>query len=321
MNVFISSAGRRVQLLECFRDSGRTLGIATRILAADVRPELSAACHLADQAFSMPRCDAPDFIPALLAICAKERIEMVIPTIDTELAVLSEHRAQFSAAGVDVVVSSPRVIALCRDKERTAIELAKAGVRTPRTVLANRYAAAPADIGWPVIVKPRGGSSSLGIARPRTEAEAVALAARTPDAIVQELWTGREYTVNLFFDREGRLRCAIPHLRLEIRGGEVSKGRTEDVPLLREMARALAGAIEGARGALCFQAIVTEQGEGAVFEINARFGGGYPLAHRAGARFTQWLMEGAAGLPVSATDNWRSGVTMIRYDAAVFAHG
>jgi carbamoyl-phosphate synthase large subunit len=188
----------------------------------------------------------------------------------------------------------------------------------PRTVAAADYAAPPDALGWPVIVKPRAGSSSKGLVLPRSRAEALAAAAAAPDAIVQELRAGREYTVNLYFDRAGALRCAIPHWRIETRGGEVSKGRTEDVPALRALARAIARVLPGARGALCFQAIVDEQGGVAVIEINARFGGGYPLAHRAGARFAQWLLEEAAGRPCSAHDDWQAGVTMLRHDTAVF---
>jgi carbamoyl-phosphate synthase large subunit len=56
-----------------------------------------------------------------------------------------------------------------------------------------------------------------------------------------------------------------------------------------------------------------------VFEINARFGGGYPLAHQAGATFSQWLLEEVAGLPATANDRWQDGVLMLRYDSAVFS--
>jgi carbamoyl-phosphate synthase large subunit len=56
----------------------------------------------------------------------------------------------------------------------------------------------------------------------------------------------------------------------------------------------------------------------AILEINARFGGGYPLAHRAGAPFTQWLLEEATDRSSSAHDDWRPGVTMLRYDEAIF---
>jgi carbamoyl-phosphate synthase large subunit len=55
-----------------------------------------------------------------------------------------------------------------------------------------------------------------------------------------------------------------------------------------------------------------------VFEINARFGGGYPLAHHAGATFARWLLEEAVGLEPTCHNDWRDGVRMLRYDAALF---
>lgn len=113
----------------------------------------------------------------------------------------------------------------------------------------------------------------------------------------------------------------MPHWRIETRAGEVSKGVTEDVAALRALAPKVIAALPGVRGALCFQAIMDPDKGPAVFEINARFGGGYPLAHRAGATFTQWLLEEALGLPVTAHDRWKAGVKMLRYDEAVFVDG
>ena len=78
-------------------------------------------------------------------------------------------------------------------------------------------------------------------------------------------------------------------MRRELRGGEVSKGITVRRQDMTDAARAIATALPGAVGALCFQAFATQDGP-VVFEINARFGGGFPLAHQAGGRFTRWLM-------------------------------
>jgi carbamoyl-phosphate synthase large subunit len=136
--------------------------------------------------------------------------------------------------------------------------------------------------------------------------------------IVQELWQGSEYTVNMFFDIRGQLRCSIPHRRIEVRSGEVSKGRTERIETLIEASRRIAPVLQGAQGPLCFQAIIRPDGSYCVFEINARFGGGYPLAHKAGARFAQWLLEELDGRSISASDNWEEGLTMLRFDSAVF---
>jgi carbamoyl-phosphate synthase large subunit len=314
--ILISSAGRRNQLIDCFRQDARKLSLDFRVLAADMRPDLSPACQKADAAFSVPRCTSAEFVPALLDLCRRERITLLVPTIDPELVILSLNAAKFAAVGTRVAVSAPEVVALASNKQLTVSKLEAAGVPTPKSMALFDYLRDPSQICAPVIAKPTTGSASVGIVRPRTPYE---LSHLNPDLyLVQELWQGTEFTVNMFFDRSGCLRSVVPHERIEVRSGEVSKGTTRRVPALEEAARKLALALPGATGPLCFQAVVTAAGKFAVFEINARFGGGFPLAHRAGARFTQWLLEEVGGLPLSANDNWKEGVTMLRFDHAVF---
>jgi carbamoyl-phosphate synthase large subunit len=178
--------------------------------------------------------------------------------------------------------------------------------------------AEPDSWSWPVILKPVNGSSSVGIRRAENLGDAKLAAIERTDYVAQELLCGREYTVNVFFDQAGKLRSAVPHHRYEVRAGEVSKGITERQPTLMDLASRLGLALKGACGPLCFQAVVSEDGQARIFEINARFGGGYPLAHQAGTTFTKWLLEETAGLPWSANDRWEEGVTMLRYDAAIF---
>ena len=264
----------------------------------------------------MPRCTAPDFIPEMLRICSSEQVKLLIPTIDTELEALAAHREQFAAIGTSVSVSTPAVIATCRNKLETSRFLSEIGVMTPRTSTVKEVMDDVTSWNFPLICKPIGGSSSVGLAVVKSAAE---LASQPVEGqIVQELWRGTEYTVNIFFDRE-KLVSAVPHRRIEVRAGEVSKGRTERVPALIEYAHKLGEAWKGkAFGALCFQAILNEREEAAVFEINGRFGGGYPLAHQAGATFAKWLLEIVSGRTASTTSEWRENVLMLRYDAALF---
>jgi carbamoyl-phosphate synthase large subunit len=206
---------------------------------------------------------------------------------------------------------------LARDKLETARRFAAAGIPVPRTAALNEGGLELMDWNWPLILKPNAGSASRGtilIGAP----EAMSEPKFAEDYIIQEFMLGEEYTVNIFFDRAGRLCCAIPHLRHEVRAGEVSKGTTRHHPRLELIARQIADILPGARGPLCFQVIATNKESVGVFEINARFGGGYPLAHAAGARFSQWLLEEAAGIPSCANNDWCEGITMLRYDAAVF---
>jgi carbamoyl-phosphate synthase large subunit len=314
----ISSAGRRVELIECFRRAARELGSDLHVAAADAAPELSAACHLADAALRVPRCDTPEFVPSLLEICSARGIQLIVPTIDPELRAFAGERGAFQQSGALAAVSSPEVIAIARNKLETHRFFTSLGVRTPETFPLSEALANLQLLKFPAIVKPLRGSASIGVKRVDNRAELEGVSVPTEDYIVQEFVPGREYTVNIFFDRE-RLRCAVPHWRIETRAGEVSKGITEKHPGLLAIAEKIGEALAGrAFGALCFQAIVDQRAEASVIELNARFGGGYPLTDHAGAPFARWLLELAAGRPCSAHDNWRSGVQMLRYDASVF---
>jgi carbamoyl-phosphate synthase large subunit len=105
-----------------------------------------------------------------------------------------------------------------------------------------------------------------------------------------------------------------------VRGGEVSKAVTIRSPVLERLAVDVCETLPGAYGALAIQAFLGGgAGDVAIIEINARFGGGYPLSREAGADFPRWMLEDLAGRPSTASaDSWQSGLVMLRYDAAVF---
>jgi len=314
ITVLFTSAGRRAELINCFREDAAALSVPFRALAADMHPEFSAACRLADKYFKVPRCTDANYVPSLLDICAREKVRLIVPTIDTELEVLAAH--QFPAR---VHISSLEVVRMARNKAATTEFLNQAGIPTPKTGIPADVFNSPNAWRWPLILKPIGGSSSVGIQIAHDLEEFKHAVAKREDYIIQEHWSGREFTVNIFFDQTGKLRCAIPHLRKETRTGEVSKGITWRHPRLMELAEKLGAALPGARGAMCFQAIVDDAGQAVVFEINARFGGGYPLAHRAGGKFSKWLMEEILARESTASNEWQDRLMMLRYDAAVFA--
>ncbi len=166
-NVLISSAGRRVALLECFREAlGRAGqdGQDGRVVATDVS-RLSSAFHVADAGVLVPRCTSDEFVPAVLEICRRHEIRLVVPTIDTELPVLAAHRDEFAALGITVAVSGPGTVAIGADKVLTHEWLTEHGFPTVRQAdPAVVAAAAPSDWEYPLVVKPRRGSASIGVA-------------------------------------------------------------------------------------------------------------------------------------------------------------
>lgn len=315
LTMVISSAGRRVMLLEAFRAGARALGIDLTIVATDMAPEWSAACRIADHRVAVPCATDPGFLEQTVAICRQHDATLIVPTIDPELPILAAAARQLAAEGIHVV-ADPDLVAISNDKLLTARWLASIGVPVPLTqMIADVRADAP--MIWPAIVKPTHGSASRGISTIRTCSD---MAQCYPEPmIVQQKLSGDEWTINAFVDRGGTLRAVVPHQRINVRAGEVEKGITRRRQDFTEVAERIVHHLPSPHGPFCFQAIVQPDGTFGVFEINARFGGGYPLADHAGATFAKWLLAEAAGLPPAASDTWTDGLMMLRYDAAVFA--
>lgn len=330
LTVLISSAGRRVELVRIFRQAVTDLTPGGRVLAID-SSWYSGALHDADEGFVVPRFTDPDFVPQLLELCERNAVDVIVPTTDREWSVWGEACARFSAVGTAVAVSGPEVLAIASDKQRTHDWLTAHGFPTVRQTRPTVAAADPASWPFPLIAKPRFGSASEGVSLVRDRRELEVLIARdearvplvdgrSGDLIVQSLAKGDEHTIDVLVDRSGRCLCAVPRRRLEVRGGEVSKAVTVRSERLIDLAFGMAEALPGAYGALNFQVFADEDtGELAVIEINPRFGGGFPLSHRAGANFALWLLEDVRNLPSTASaDGWSDGLVMLRYDAAVF---
>lgn len=320
LTILFTSAGRRTHLIETFRSDAKRLGVSLCVIAADSSPRLSAACALADDRVSVPPCRHVDYVPVLRALCLERCIDMVIPTIDTELITLAGAKASFADIDVRVVVSSPDALRVARDKWLTATTLGFHAVPVPLTIPLGEALAVPNQLQGPIILKPRAGSNSQGLRRIASLMDAALHELSAESYVAQQLCEGPEYTVNCFVSHAGKLITAVPHQRIEVRGGEVSKALTERRQDILELAPAIASAMPGLEGPFCFQAIATDDGP-KVIEVNARFGGGYPVAHEAGARFGQWLMEEHLGVTSSASDEWESNLLMLRHDAAVFTHG
>lgn len=322
MNILISSVGRRAGLVQCFRESLEKLGLRPRVFGVDITRS-SPAFHLCDKAWIVGRCTEPGFVDEILNLCQRENVGLVILTIDTELAAYAEARSRFHEAGILVGVSSPETIRICSDKSLTNRWLRTKGFPTVHQRSAGQVLADGYFPSFPAIAKPRFGSSSVGIRRVGSIGELRQMVTdSTSEYVVEELAPGLEHTVNFYVDGQGHCLCVVPHYRMEVRGGEVSKGVTVKSAALMDLGARLGESLPGAFGALNFQCFVASNGEIRIFEINGRFGGGYPLVHRAGGRFSQWLVEEAGGLPSSASfEDWEDDLAMLRYDEAVFLPG
>jgi carbamoyl-phosphate synthase large subunit len=313
-NVLILSAGRRVELVNFFKDELKKLLPDSRVFAVDLKPELSSACQVAHSFFKAPRVTSDEYIPFLKKICLDENIGLVVPTIDTELLVLSKHRDYFTSFGINVVVSEFNLVDYCRNKNLTKKVFDDLGISYP--TIFNKDA-----IEFPCFMKPYDGSCSIGAKAIPSSSDLTDLDLKNPKNMFMELipCTYKEYTVDAYYDKFGDLKCFVPRLRIETRAGEISKGVTRKNHVYNFLMDKL-DKLNGAYGCITIQLFVSEDDlDYKGLEINPRFGGGFPLSYSAGANYPKMMIrEYILGENLSFEESWKNNFLMLRYDASVF---
>jgi carbamoyl-phosphate synthase large subunit len=273
--------------------------------------------QLADAGFLTPQCTDPAYAEHMATLCERERVDLVVPTIDPELPVWAGLRHALAAAGTTVAVSAPAVIDIAADKRHINRHCRRYGLPCPRQGSVADVLADPSSWDWPVIAKPARGSSAAGLRRITGRAELELLAA-DPDLVVEEVAPGVEYTVDIYVDRDGAAHAPVARRRLAVRGGEVSQAVVVRDGALQTLTTKVVETLPGAFGVLNVQ-LFSDGREASVIEINARFGGGYPLTWRAGGRYGEWLVrEIAYDQPPPPEPSIEDGLMMLRFDEEVF---
>jgi carbamoyl-phosphate synthase large subunit len=228
---------------------------------------------------------------------------------------LSELRESFAESGVAIAVSDPAFVHECADKRRTKQLFDQKGLQRPEVYLW------PDVPNYPVFAKPYDGSGSKGTRVLSSNLEAELALEESDRLMLCEYFDPAdhdEFTIDCYYDRESILRCAVPRQRLEVRNGEVAQALTAKNELVDELFTHMAH-LAGARAMITIQAFVDRNRRTTSYiEINARVGGGYPLARRAGADYQQLLVdEYLNDIPATTIDNWRDQTLMLRYDAEI----
>ena len=321
--VLFTCIGRRVSLLGAFRRAARRLRRTVRFYGTDTNP-LSPALQLCDEAFLVRPTSHARYVSQLLSIVRRQGVQLLVPTIDLDLRLLARHRRRFEACGCRVLVSDPEVIDLCQDKRQTYDFFRRNGFDCPLTQSVDSALKAErrGKLTWPCFLKPWDGHAGKNSVVVHDRQGLRFYAKRVPNVICQELIEGAEYTCDVYVDFAKRVRCVVPRQRLEVRWGEVSKGRVvKDARIMAEVAR-LAERLEAGPGVITLQLFLTKRNAIKFIEVNPRFGGGVPLSIKAGADFPKWILQELAGKrPRIGFDVFQDGLTMLRYDAEVWRNG
>lgn len=314
VNILILSAGRRVELINCFKRAKERLKIRGMIVAADAS-ELAPALYFADVNEVVPRIsDSENYIKAITDICRNFQISLVVPTIDTELILLSEKKAEIEATGAKVLISDERVTKICRDKKNTQDFLEKNGFLVPH-MLSQKELSDPSKLTFPLFIKPRDGSSSINAYQVHNAEELDVYLKLIERPIVQEYIEGTEYTVDVFLDFESNIITTVPRIRIATRSGEIAKGVIRKEREIIEDVNRLMGILKPI-GHITVQCKKTRRGIEYI-EINPRFGGGAPMSIMAGADSCENLYRLLLGEKLKYTEFYRENLTFLRFDQSI----
>jgi len=316
LNILFTCAGRRVALIDAFRQAMEELGVDGKIIITDITAA-SPAFHLADEGEIICEAGRIEYIPSLLKLVEKHEVGLIVPLTDLDLRSLARQKDKFAEKNCEVMIGSESSVALCRDKARFNRLLAEAGIQAIRTYTLNEFHSSPF---YPCFIKPIRGSASVGTGVIRNGKELQAHIATFGELlIVQEYVPGQEYTIDVYKNQKGEVKSIVPRQRLVVRSGEVEKGITVNDPVLIESSLKVANMLEDIWGVFCCQCRMTEGRPPKFFEINPRFGGGVPLSIAAGANFPLYVLQEVLELPVSADiGKFAENLLMLRYDKAVF---
>ena len=317
MNILFLSAGRRCELLKDFR---KTMGDEGKIVATDLSIT-APAIYMADKYYIVPRIDAPDYIATILDICKMEEIQVLTTLIDPEIMLLAEHRADFEAIGVEVLAPYLKTAQTAFDKFEMYKYLVQEGIRTPLTygdVDSFKEGLSQKAISFPVFVKPRCGSASIG-ARRIDDMESLDQAfADDPSLVVQEYMADAlDADADVYVDTISHQAVSIFSKRkLETKIGGASKTVSYKDDKLNAFVQEALSHFKF-NGPLDMD-LWYKDGDYYLSEINPRFGGAYLHAYGAGVDFVKLIENNVAGIENEPRfGNYDENVVMMMYDSVV----
>ncbi|MBT3194399.1 MAG: ATP-grasp domain-containing protein [Verrucomicrobia bacterium] len=309
--VLISTVGRRSYLVEFFRQAlgGRGQVIATNCTAN------SPGMLVADHAVVVPPVSAPEYPEVVLDTCRRYGVGLLCSVFDLDLVAISPLKNSLLEGGTRSAVSSPEVVDICFDKWKTVQFASQAGIDTPKTYLsvdAALQAVSAGSVRFPLIVKPRWGTGSIGVMKVLDSDALTGVwrhlqsvvqesylpcgpgnGGRSGSLIIQEYVRGQEFGLDVINDLRDEYVCSFAKHKVSMRSGETDEAVTVNTPEIEGIGRLIGTKL---RHTGILDADIIRSGDRlCLLEMNPRFGGGYPFSHMAGADVPAALVSWAQG--------------------------
>ena len=311
------NAGRRATLIKDFK---RSLGVSANVVSADnwcVAPAL----FVADKYYLTPKITDDNYMDCVFNICEKENIKAITTCIDPEIELLAKNREHFLKKGVLPLCPDERTAFLCFDKYEMFKYLNSQGINTVLTYDSKEHfeeGLLSGEISFPVFIKPRSGSGSVGAERIDTKDRLNEIFTNPKyDYIIQELMDCEDCDADVYIDAiSHKPVAAILKKKIETRIGGASKTIAFKDDRLFDFIRQICGKFEFS-GPVDMD-FFYRNGTYYLSEINPRFGGAYLHGFGAGVDFPKMIQNNINGIEnPDEMGNYDEGSIMLMYDEVI----
>jgi len=293
-NILFCSAGRRAALLKRIKQSLNARG---NVLATEIS-STAPALYFADKSYIIPKLRDVNYMSTLLGICERDKIKAITTLIDPEITVLARNRSFFEKRNILLLTPSIKTAKLCFDKYLMFEYLSGNNINTIKTYSDIKkfiFDCKKNIINFPVFIKPRCGSGSVGAKKVHSMDEMKFYYYNESNVIIQEFMDGDDIDVDIYVDCISKEVISIfAKRKLETKIGGANKTISFKDERLFDI-------IQRINKKFNFYGPVDmdffyKDNQYYLSEINPRFGGSYIHAHDSGTDYVPFIINNIQGI-------------------------
>lgn len=241
---------------------------------------------------NLPFIEDENFIEVLKKIIQQYKIDYIFPAHDSAVVKLAKNQSELQAK---VITSPLETCEICRSK-RSTYEKFKNIIKVPEIFNISD------DLNKELFLKPDKGQGSKGVRKTSTQIEVKSALEKDPSLLILEYLPGKEYTIDCFTDKNGKLLFAQGRERMRIINGISVNARPVKDALFKEIAEKINNELKF-RGVWFYQLKENVHGELVLLEIAPRVAGTMALCRIQGANLPLMSLFDAMDLNVSVLIN------------------
>ena len=273
---------------------------------------LASGLYIVKKRFVVPSVQNFDSNSKILEIAKKEKVDVIIPTVEEEMINFARNVLEFKNNGITVVVSNPQ-----------SIEIATNKCSTYKFFQNNAYCPKIYDyksVEFPCVVKPNNSRGSRGffVCHSKQDLDFAIKENQNGfgDSVIMEYLEGTEFSVYGISDLKGTPLVSVANKRIKA-VGESKKAQIIDDKEILKTANEIARKIK-LHGPWNVQIMKTKNGP-KLIEVNPRFSGSLSLAIAAGLDLVELSMKVFNNEKINSNEfEYEKNLIMTRYNEEIF---